>query len=190
MQLKRVDYWRAVRDISAKDLIFIDETGVNLSLSRLYGRSQKGRRAYGHRPQNRGKNVSVIAALGVKGLLSKVSLMGSVNGLCFEAFVGSKLVPVLWQGACVVMDNCPIHKPRVIREMIEKAGARLIYLPPYSPDLSPIENCFSKVKACLRKLAARTYPKLVPALETAFDSISNEDIRGWFTHGCYWSSHD
>ena len=179
-----------MRGVTADDLIFIDESGVSLALTRLYARSLKGTRAYGRRPQNKGKNVSLISALGLKGLLSNVPIMGAVNGLTFEAFVASRLVPLLWPGACVILDNCPIHKPRVIRELIESAGAKLIYLPPYSPDFSPIENCFSKVKAILRKLGARTYSALKIAIDKAFDSISSDDIRGWFTHCCYYSSDD
>ena len=136
-------------------------------------------------PYKRGKNISVIGALGLKGLLANISLMGAVNGLSFEAFVGSKLVPLLWPGACMILDDCSIHKPRVIRDVIEESGAQLVYLPPYSTDLSPKENCFSKVKASLRKLEARTYPDLALALETAFKAISIDNIRVWFTHCCY-----
>ena len=179
-----------MRGLTADDLIFIDESGVNLALTRLYARSLKGTRAYGSRPHNRGKNVSLISALSLKGLLSNVTIMGSVNGLTFEAFVAGRLVPLLWPGACVILDNCSIHKPRVIRELIEAAGAKLIYLPPYSPDFSPIENCFSKVKAILRKLGARTYSELKRAINRALDAISDDDIRGWFTHCCYCSSDD
>jgi transposase len=151
----------------------------------LYARSQKGVRAYGKRPQQPGKNVSIIIAL---GLIAQVSILGAVDGLTFEAFIARKLVPNLWKGACVILDNCSIHFGKGMAALIQKAGAQLIYLPPYSPDLSPIENCFSKIKAILRSLEPRTYPELEKSIEEAFSQVSLEDIRGWFTHCCYCTS--
>jgi transposase len=157
-------------------------------LTRLYACSQKGVRAYGKRPQQRGKNVSIISALGLKGVIAQVSILGAVDGLTFEAFIARKLVPNLWKGACVILDNCSIHFGKEMAALIQKAGAQLIYLPPYSPDLSPIENCFSKIKAILRSLEPRTYPELEKSIEEAFSHVSLEDIRGWFTHCCYCTS--
>ncbi|NJK63843.1 MAG: transposase, partial [Synechococcaceae cyanobacterium SM2_3_1] len=93
----------------------------------------------------RGKNVSLLTAIGLQGVLAEVSLLGSVKGLTFEAFIATKLVPQLWPGACVIMDNCSIHFSQEIEDMIHAAGARLIYLPPYSPNFSPIENFWSKI---------------------------------------------
>jgi hypothetical protein len=123
-----------------KDLIFIDESGVNLALTRLFARAPKGQRAYGKRPQKRGKNISLIGAISLSGVVTQINLIGTVDGLTFEAFIAQKLVPQLWVGACVVMDNCSIHKGKEIESLINQAGARLIYLPPYSPEFSPIEN--------------------------------------------------
>ena len=133
VQQQRVEFWQLVQGILAKDLIFIDESGVNLSLVRLFARSPKGQRAYGTRPQTRGKNVSLISAIGLKGLIAQVSLLGATDGLTFEAFVARKLVPKLWAGACVIMDNCSIHKGKEIEALIQEAGARLIYLPRRNP---------------------------------------------------------
>ena len=179
-----------VSSFLAKDLIFIDESGVNLALTRLYARSPKGQRAHGKRPQARGRNVSLISALGFQGVLTQLSLFGAIDGLTFEAFIARKLVPKLWSGACVILDNCSIHLGEEIENLITQAGAKLIYLPPYSPDFLPIENCFSKVKSILRKLEARTYPDLAKAIEEAFGQISLDDIKGWFTHCCYCTSAD
>ena len=147
-----------MQGILAKNLIFIDESGINLALSRLFARAPKGKRARGTRPQKRGKNVSLIGAIGLNGLITQVSLFGSTDGLTFEAFIAQRLVPKLWSGACVLMDNCSIHKGEEIEALIAKAGAKLIYLPPYSPDFSPIENCWSKIKSVLRSIGARNYP--------------------------------
>jgi transposase len=174
----------------AKDLIFIDESGVNLALTRLFARAPKGQRAYGKRPQKRGKNVSLIGAISLNGVVTQINLIGTVDGLTFEAFIAQKLVPQLWAGACVVMDNCSIHKGKEIELLINQAGARLIYLPPYSPEFSPIENCWSKIKTLLRSLAARSYPDLAQAIEDAFKKVSLKDIRNWFTHCCYCTSLD
>ncbi|MBP0005615.1 MAG: transposase, partial [Cyanobacteria bacterium SBC] len=105
-------------------------------------------------------------------------------------FIARKLVPHLWPGACVILDRCSIHFGKAIESLIQKAGATPIYLPPYSPDFSPIENCFSKIKAILRSLEARTYPDLDKAIEKAFNQVSLDDIKGWFTHCCYCTSLD
>lgn len=190
MQQERFEFWQLVRGILAKDLIFIDESGVNLALTRLYARSPKGQRARGTRPQKRGRNVSLIGALGFGGVIAQVSLLGATDGLTFEAFIAQRLVPNLWPGACVLMDNYSIHKGEEIEQWITQAGARLIYLPPYSPDFSPIENCWSKIKSVLRSIGARTYPDLAEAIEKAFEAVSLDDIRAWFTHCCYCTSVD
>ena len=185
MQQQRVEFWQLVRGILAKDLIFIDESGVNLAMVRMSARSAKGQRAHGKRPQKRGENVSMIGAIGLEGLIAQLPLLGAVDGLLFEAFIARKLVPKLWKGAWVILDNCPIHKGASIAALIRSAGANLIFLPPYSPEFSPIENCWSKIKSVLRSLQARTYPDLVKAIEQAFAQVSLEDIQGWFTHCCY-----
>ena len=159
-----------------------------MSLVRLYARAIKGQRATGKRPQQRGKNVSMIAAIALKGILGSVNLLGAADGLSFEAFIIRKLVPNLWLGACVVLDNCSIHKGKEIEAAIAKTGASLIYLPPYSPDFNPIENFWSKVKNILRSLCARTYQDLDKAIAQAFKQISLQDIRHWFTYRCYCTS--
>lgn len=190
VQLLRLDFWLKIQAIFPENLIFIDESGVNLSLIRQFARAPKGKRAHSSRPQKRSKNVSIIGAIGLKGVISKYSLVGATDGLTFEAFISQHLIPQLWEGACVVMDNCSIHKGKEIENLIEMAGAKLIYLPPYSPDFSPIENCWSKIKSILRSLGARNYPDLAQAIEAAFNKVSLNDIRNWFTHCCYCTSLD
>jgi len=204
VQLLRLDFWLKIQGVLTENLIFLDESGrsvgggsfprrtsfVNLSLIRQFARATKGKRAYSSRPQKRNKNVSIIGAIGLKGVISKYSLLGATDGLTFEAFISQKLVPQLWEGAYVVMDNCSIHKGKEIESLIEKAGAKLIYLPPYSPDFSPIENCWSSIKNILRSIGARNYPDLAQAIEDAFSKVSLKDIQGWFTHCCYCTSVD
>jgi transposase len=159
-------------------------------LYRHSARAKIGQRAHGQRPQKRSKNVSIIGAIGLRGVISQYSILGATDGLTFEAYISQKLVPKLKEGDYVIMDNCSIHKGKTIEKLIESVGAKLIYLPPYSPDFSPIENCWSKIKNVLRSLGARSYPDLVTAIETAFHQVSLEDIYNWFTHCCYCTSLD
>lgn len=131
MQLKRVDFWQKIRDIKVENLIFIDESGVNLAMLRLYARALKGKRARGKKPQKRGKNISIISALSLEKVLASSNIYGSVDGTTFEAFIVTKLVPELWENACVVLDNARIHLGEMVKEAIEEKGAKLIYLSPY-----------------------------------------------------------
>jgi len=168
-----LNFWTQVQHILAKDLIFIDESCVNLALVRLFARSNKGQRAYGDHPKKRGKNVSLIGALSPKGMIAQCSLLGGTDVLTFEAFISQRLVPKLWAGACVIMDNCSIRKGNTIKTLIENAGAMLLYIPTYSPEFNPYafggakpyENFWSKIKRILRQVSARTYPELAKALE-------------------------
>lgn len=185
MQKLRLEFWSKIRDIPVEDLVFLDEAGVNLALVRLYARALRGCRARGSRPQKRGKNVSLIGAIALKGIVASINLLGATDGLTFEAFVIQKLVPNLWEGATVVWDNSTIHKGKEIEKALLEAGAKLIYLPPYSPDFNPIENFWSKVKNTLRSLGARTYQALDLAITQAFSQVSFKDIRNWFAHSCY-----
>ena len=166
----------------------MDESGVNLALIRLYGRALKGKRARGKKPQKRGRNISLITAISIREVLASVEIYGSVDGATFEAFVSQKLIPKIGNNACVVMDNAKIHQGEIVREILENAGAKLIYLSPYSPEFSPIENFWSKVKAILRKTAARTYKDLIDGITNAIFNVTQEDIRNWFAHCCYCTS--
>jgi transposase len=152
---------------------------------RMYARALKGERATGNRPNQRGKNVSLIGAMGLNGIVASFSVEGGINGEVFNYFIEQILVPNLWVGACVVMDNASIHHVDEIKELIEAAGATLVYLSPYSPDFNPIENCWSKVKEFLRSAAARTREALDQAITDALNAVTLEDIKGWFTYRCY-----
>jgi transposase len=157
-------------------------------MNKLYGRALKGERCRDILPLYRGKNVSLIGALCLDKILALSNIYGSVDGVTFEAFIVKKLIPKLWKGACVVMDNARIHLGEMVRKKIEEAGANLIYLSPYSPDFSPIENCWSKIKSILRKHHARNYFDLVKAIEAAVLKVTKKDIYNWLTHGCYCTS--
>jgi transposase len=183
----RVEYWDVIRNVTADNLIFIDESGVNLAMVRLYTRAYKGERARGDKPQKT-KNVSIIGAIYLKGMIASYNILGGVKAMTFEAFICTKLVPLLWPGAYVIVDNASAHKSARIEEEINSKGAHLFFLPPYSPDLSPIENYWSKLKTILRTIGARTYKELDEAIKEAYSQISLENIRNWFTHRCYCDS--
>ncbi len=184
MQQLRVQYWREIVQVNLKNLVFVDETGSNLAMTRRYARSSKGSRAYDDAPYQRGNNLTLIGAMALRGLVGEMTLPGATDGLAFKTYVTQVLVPNLWPGACVVMDNLPAHKVVGIREAIVAVGATVVYLSPYSPDFSPIENCWSKVKEFLHARAARTYAELDQAITDALAAVTIKDIKGLFTHCC------
>ena len=157
-------------------------------MMRIYARALRGHRARGSKPQKRGKNISLLTALSLDKIIASSNIYGAVNQVTFEAFIANKLIPKLWSGACVVMDNAKIHLGEEIKILIESVGAKLIYLSPYSPEFNPIENFWSKVKASLRKLKARTYKDLLESIVNSMSQVTKEDIRNWFTHCCYCTS--
>lgn len=164
---------------------FIDESGVNLAMTRLYGRAPRGERAVGSVPINYGSNLTIIGALGARGLSALMTVDGATDGDIFRVYVGEVLCPTLRRGDIVVMDNLRAHKVSGIREAIEGRGAKLIYLPPYSPDLSPIERCWSKIKTELRAIGARTRGALERAIKKALSTITESDALAWFAHCGY-----
>lgn len=156
---------------------------------RPYARALKGKRAYGARPENSRENITLIGAIALSGFIGAMTITGHTNGDVFRVFIEQVLVPNLWEGACVVMDNFSAHRVEEIREAIEATGARLIYLPPYSPDFNPIENCWSKLKQYLRSVAARSREGLDAAIGKGIDEmITLKDINHWFAHDCYRTS--
>ena len=168
-----------------RNYVFIDEMGSNLSFTRRYGRAAPGQRVVHAVPGERGKNVSTIGAIALDGVRTGLSVTGAIDGETMLFFVEELLVPTLKRGEIVVLDNSSIHKQEEIEEAIAAVGAWVLFLPPYSPDLNPIENCWSKVKAILRALKPRTFDALQTALVEAFAAISALDIRGWFGHCGY-----
>ena len=159
--------------------------GTNLGFTRQYGRAVPGTRVLEQVPGDRGGNVSTIGAIALDGIRTGLSVPGAIDGETMLFFVEELLVPTLKRGDIVFMDNNPIHKLDEIEAAIEAAGAWLLFLPTYSPDLNPIENCWSKVKSRLRSLKPRTLPDLLDALVTAFSAITVQDILGWFRHCSY-----
>jgi transposase len=172
--------------VDPRRLVFVDEMGVHTSLAPLYGYSRKGERVRLEVPRNRGKNTTLLASITLLGGMGEtMAVEGSTDKEVFEAYVEHALAPTLEAGQLVIMDNLPAHKPARVRELIEEQGCELIYLPAYSPDLNPIEEAFSKIKAMLRRVGARTKDALVDALGEALSAISAQDARGYFDHAGY-----
>jgi transposase len=184
----RAEYQGLARQFVLEHLVFIDESGVNLALTRTHGRAAPGERVVEGVPQNYGSNFTLLAALGLSGLSAPWMLEGSVDTESFQVYPKQVLGPTLKPGDIVVMDNLSVHKVSGLTELLTARGARLEYLPPYSPDLNPIEKCWSKIKTSLRKAKARTVEALEQALKEAFASITESDARAWFAH-CGYAVH-
>jgi transposase len=182
--------WRKrVRLLDPRRLVFVDECGTNIALAPLYARAPKGERAFGKAPRNWGKNVTLIAAFSVRGVAATMSFEGATDALAFETYVEHFLAPTLKEEDVVVMDNLQVHKSSRVRELIERAGASILFLAPYSPDFSPIEEAFSKVKAILRRCEARGREALLEAMGKALDAVGRRDALGWFEHCGYDVDH-
>jgi len=178
--------WRErVARLDPRRLVFVDECGTNIGLTPLRARAPKGERAHGRAPRNRGKNTTLVAALTSEGMGASVAVEGSTTAEVFEAYVERFLAPSLKSGQVVVMDNLNAHKGERVRELVEARGCEVLFLPSYSPDFSPIEEAFSKLKALLRRARARTKEALVEAIGRALDAVRAEDAKGWFAHCGY-----
>ena len=151
----------------------------------LYGRCKSHERLRSYAAFNKGTRVTMIAAIGPEEVTSATYGQWHVDGEIFLGFIRECLVPVLQPDQIVIMDNLSTHKVAGVRELIESTGARLVYLPPYSPDFSPIELFWSKIKTIIRKYAARTFAELQKAITMAFKSINRSDLTGWFEHCGY-----
>jgi transposase len=166
-------------------LVFIDESGVTTQMSRAYGRALRGQRVREAIPAGHWRTLTVLGALTCDGLLATMTIEAATDGDVFLAYVEQVLRPKLRPGQVVVMDNLAAHKVAGVRETIEAAGARLVYLPPYSPDFNPIEPCWGKIKQCLRALKARTLETLEQAITQALASITPDNALAWFQHCGY-----
>jgi transposase len=171
--------------IDSRRLIFIDETWAKTNMTRLYGRAPVGQRLIDKTPHGHWKTTTLIAALGLEGIRCSTLVDGAIDGDVFEAFVAQVLVPELRPGDVVVLDNLSSHKRARTRQLIEAAGATLLFLPPYSPDLNPIEMIFAKVKQLLRSLACRTVEALWGAMQSVLDQVRSRDAANCFGHCGY-----
>lgn len=172
-------------ELDPSRLIFLDETGTNTKMARLRGRSPKGERCRASVPHGHWKTTTLIAGLRLDGLTAPMVVDGAMDGEMFTAYVETILVPTLSTGDIVIWDNLPAHKAAGARAAIEAVGATAMFLPPYSPDFNPIEQAFAKLKALLRKAAARTVETLEVAIAAALDAFSPTECSNFFTNSGY-----
>jgi transposase len=168
--------------------VFVDECGTHTSMTRRYARAPKGELAYGRVPRNRGKNTTLLASMSSSGMDRAMTVEGATTKVVFETYIERVLALSLSAGQVVVLDNLGAHKGERVRELIEDRGCSLLFLPPYSPDFSPIEEAFSKVKVLLKKTAASTREALVEAIGRALGEVTAREAAGWFAHCGYWPS--
>jgi transposase len=166
-------------------LKFLDESGVNLGLTRLYGRAAPGDRVVEATSGTSGPHYTVVATLGLKGVQAPLVFEGSMTTTRFDTYVAEVLVPTLRRGDILVLDNLSAHKGGQAQATLEARGVKVVFLPPYSPDLNPIEKGWAKVKQALRAAKARTWDDLIDALAKALQSISPSDVLAWFAHCGY-----
>ncbi len=181
--------WRnQAATLPSSDLVFVDETGSHIAMTPLYAYAPKGQRAIGKVPRNYGASMTLIASLSLSGMGAALILDGAADGAAFELYIEQLLAPSLRPGQIVILDNLSIHLGPNVKQAIEARGCRLLFLPAYSPDFSPIEEAFSKLKTFLRRVGARKREALQEAIATALDLITAADALGWCTHCGYLPS--
>jgi len=182
---RRAAWWEQVIALDPAKFVVVDESGSTIAMTPRYARAPRGQRAYGSVPRNHGKNITLFAALSLDGLGAVMTLDGAADTIAFEAYVRTFLAPTLVPGQIVLLDNLSSHKSATVEQLVAERGCTLLFLPPYSPDFSPIEMAFSKVKQHLRHIGARTREALEAAISTAIDSITIHDAAGFFRHCGY-----
>jgi transposase len=166
-------------------VVVYDESSAKTNMTRLYGRRFDGRRLVEACPHGYWQTTTMLSSLRLDGATAAMSLEGAVDAPAFEAYVEQVLLPTLKAGDIFLLDNLQVHKSAKVKALIESVGAEIWFLPPYSPDYSPIERMWSKVKAILRKIKARTQPVLETAIGTALAAVTPQDAAGWFKHCGY-----
>jgi transposase len=184
----REEWEKALGALDPDKLVFVDETGTNTQMTRLRGRSQRGQRLIGHVPHGHWKTTTFVAGLRNDSIIAPLVVDKPMNGAIFAAWLEQSLVPTLTNGDTVIMDNLPAHKVGGVRAIIESVGARLLYLPSYSPDFNPIEMMFAKLKALLRKAAERTIDTLWDRIGKILGEFSPQECSNYLRHCGYGST--
>jgi transposase len=179
---RREEFAARIGAIAPEKLIFLDESGVTTSMTRLYARSLSGQRVHEATPGGHWKIMTILGAMGLRGMIATMTIEAATDREIFLTYVEQVLCPALRPGDVVVMDNLSSHKVDGVRTRIERAGAELLYLPPYSPDLNPIEKAWAKLKQLLRAAKARTKEALDQAIAEALKLISADNAKAWFRH--------
>ena len=183
---KRRTWYRIVKNIDPNRLVFIDESGANITLVPRYGRAPKGQRCHGSQPRGHYRHLTLFASLSLAGIDAPMILEGAADRAAFRVYVERVLVPTLRPGQIVILDNLSVHKQPALRHAIESVGCRVLFLPTYSPDFNPIEQAFAKIKQLLRRAQAHTTEALQEAIAQAIDRVTPTDAHGFF-RGCGYS---
>lgn len=182
VQEQRRDFRERMRTWPVKKIKCLDESGAKLGMTRLYGRAAGGERVNDHVRKNYGQSWTMIAMIDLRSVKAPMLLEGAMDTLVFETYLEKQVCPLLHSGDILIMDNLSAHKSHLVSGLIADCGARIEYLPPYSPDLNPIELCWSKVKTFLRAAKAKTAESLLSAVHDALVSVTSSDTRAWFRH--------
>ena len=185
VEADRQAFRRRVARLDRRRFVFTYETGFHLGMSRAYGRAARGRGVCESVPGNHGKGVTLIGSLGLRGLLAPLSVEGAVDTLCFDSYIQKMLCSQLRPKDILLLDNLPVHLSSQVEQSVAAVKAEVLWLPAYSPDFSPIENCWSKVKTLVRGWRPRTPKDLNMALREALKAVTLDDIDGWFRHCGY-----
>jgi transposase len=169
-----------VEDIDPNNLIFIDESGANLGMTSEYARAESGLRAFAPKPFDQGEKFSIISAISVTGIVAMMYIAAAVNATIFKTFINELLIPKLRRGQFVILDNVSFHKSLELIAMIKATGAKIVFLPPYSPDLSPIEKMWSKIKDILKRKKPRTKAEFHRDLAFAISEVDDVDCEEWY----------
>jgi transposase len=184
-QERRAEFLEKIHSTPLDKLIFLDESGITTSMTRLYARCLGGRRIHEATPGSHWKIMTILGAMSTRGMIATMTIEEATDTEIFLAYLDHVLCPQLRPGDVVVMDNLSSHKVKGVRERIESAGAELLYLPPYSPDLNPIEKAWSKLKLLLRSVKARTKDVLDQAITDLLPQITHDNAKAWFKHSGY-----
>jgi transposase len=174
-----------MRDLDPARLVFVDECGTHTSMTRRRARAVRGVRARGAVPRNRGPVTTLLAGVSLAGMSPAMTVEGGTDTAVFATYLQRFLLPVLSPGTVIVVDNVGAHQPDRIRQLVAAAGCQLVFLPAYSPDPSPIEEAFSKIKTLVKAAAARTRAALDAAIAAALNAVTAADVTGWFSHAGY-----
>jgi transposase len=180
-EMARNDWRERAQTLPARKVVVVDESSTHLDMARRYGRAPRGQRVYVKQRRNYGKNMTLLAGMTLDGMTESLVIEGSVTTPVFEAFIEQVLLPTLSPGDLVVLDNLAVHKSSYVEQRLRQHGCQLVFLPAYSPDFSPIEHAFSKIKQCLRDARAQTVETLIDAIADALRSITPFDAIGFFT---------
>ena len=180
VQQKRKNWEQLIPENAANSLVFLDESGVNTNMTRHYARARKEKRAIDSTPVNTPTNTTILSSVRITGETAYTIYQGGMTAERFAEYLSSTLLPTLSETDIIVMDNMRSHHAKIVKELLDRAGVRYLYLPPYSPDLNPIEKMWSKLKANLRKQKIRIAAQLPEAIKRAFSTIRQSDCFGWF----------